>query len=280
VPGIHDVGHFYWSIILALIFLDLDGTVIGSNGVSDATWAAIEALQERCQMVVCTGRTRAGVAARIAERISETGPHIFENGGLVSPFGQPPWFQSQLDYRDLASLIAQSERVDATLEFYTAEGVFCSRDHPDCRLHAEVLDIPIEFVDLYQIAESIPVIRAHWIMRPEVVDDTLNVELVASELGVARSPVLPKNVFASITAKGTSKGSAARIVAEKLGVSLADAYAVGDSEGDRPILEVVGHARVMGDSPATLLSDFEAIGDVDNDGLADFLRTLKAESAP
>lgn len=257
-----------------LIFLDLDGTVIGANGVSERTWRALDTLKKDHHLVVCTGRTRAGVAARIAERMGPDGPHIFENGGLIGTVKSAPWFSSALDLNDLELLIQKSESVDATLEFYTAEGVFCSRDHEDCRVHAEVLDIEINFANLREIAQKIPVIRAHWIMRPEVVEQALDVQLSASELGVARSPVLPKNVFASITARGVSKGTAVGFVAGRLGFSVAEAFGVGDSEGDRPMLEVVGHPLVMGDAPQTLLSDFPSIGSVDADGLAIWLESL------
>lgn len=257
-----------------LIFLDLDGTVIGADGVTARTWKVLDSLKELHHLVVCTGRTRAGVAARIAERMGPKGPHVFENGGLIGTVNSTPWFSSALDLNDLELLIQKSENVDATLEFYTAEGVFCSRDHEDCRVHAEVLDIDIKFADLREIAGRIPVIRAHWIMRPEVVEQVLDVALCASELGVARSPVLPKNVFASITARGVSKGTAVKFVAERLGYSVKDAYGVGDSEGDRPMLDVVGHPLVMGDAPVTLLSDFPSIGSVDADGLAIWLESF------
>lgn len=257
-----------------IVFLDLDGTVIGSNGVSERTWSACEALRPTHHLVVCTGRTGSGVALEIAKRLAPEGVHIFENGGFICRATGDVLFESALDPQDIETMISHAEGVDATLEFYTAAGVFSNRQHPDCDEHARVLEIEVLAADLREVARNHRVIRAHWIMRPEGVDAALDFELQNSERGVASSPVLPLNVFASVTAKGVSKGSAAKWVAENLNVPLEKTWAVGDAESDRPVLEVVAHPRVMGDSPASLLRDFERLGMVDDNGLAAFLETL------
>ncbi len=257
-----------------LIFLDLDGTVIGPNGMTPAVGAAIDVARRAGFLLsVCTGRPRGGVAQEIARRMGE-GPHIFDNGAMVASADGKPQAVERLTPEDALRLARHSKTAAAVLEFYTPAGVFVSRDNADCQEHARVLQITVTEADLEVIAATHEVMRAHWIMRPENSAEALLLELDDVEVGLASSPVLVGYLFASVTRYGVSKGSAAARVADVHGRSLSDCWAVGDAEGDRPVLDVVGHPRVMGNSPASLLEDFMAIGDVEDDAVAQLLNSL------
>ena len=258
------------------VFLDLDGTLIGPSGwISDAVWSAIDAARDAgFKLAVCTGRPRGGVSQRAARRIDPDGPHIFENGALIAPADGDPWVAQSLDLSDLEILVRQTQHTDAVLEFYTPAGIFVSAYNEDCREHERVLEIAVHEADLSQVIREHQVVRAHWIMRPETVDRTLDLTLNASETGVASSPVLPQNIFASITRKGVSKGSAARWVAENAAIPVKDSAAIGDSTGDLPVLELVGRPFVMADSPPELTTRFEVVPDVTRDGAAVALKRL------
>jgi len=263
-----------------LIFLDLDGTIIGPNGMTPAVGAAIDAARRAGFLLsVCTGRPRGGVAQSIARRLGE-GPHIFENGAMVAPADGAPQAVERLTKADALRLARHSKTAQAVLEFYTPEGVFVSRNNADCQEHAQVLEIVAHEADLEAIATTHDVMRAHWIMRPENSAEALLLELDDVEVGLASSPVLLGYLFASVTRVGVSKGTAAARVAEFHGRSLVDCWAVGDAEGDRPVLDVVGHPRVMGNSPSSLLADFMSIGDVEDDAVAELLNSLVAHAEP
>ena len=251
-----------------ILFLDLDGTVIGSNGVSDAVWSSIARARIRgAQLAVCTGRPRGGVSQRIAQHMSPTGPHIFESGGMVAPATGDPLYTAPMHPGDLERLILHSESTPAVLELYTPNGVFVSTYNADCQEHERVLEIKVHEADLRQIANVETVVRAHWIMRPETVDQVLSLELPHSHKAVASSPVLPENVFCSVTAEGDDKGSAARWVADLLGIQVVDTWAVGDSIGDLPILQVVGTGLVMAEAPEALRQQFQVLPSVNEDGV-------------
>lgn len=254
------------------LFLDLDGTLVGSSGdVRDDVWEALEPLRGHVGISVCTGRTRAGVAQRIAARLDDVGLHIFENGGLIAPAAGEPLFVSELPAPDLARIIEASRRIDATVELYTADGIFVSRLSDDCRAHARALDIEIVEADLERVAREHAVIRAHWIMRENTVPAVLDIPLTDCELGLASSPVLPDLVFASVTRRGTSKGHAAAIVAEAADFQLADAVGIGDAIGDLPLLEAVGHPFIVENASLELIERYTALGHVDSDGIVPLL---------
>lgn len=254
------------------LFLDLDGTLIGSSGaVRDEVWAAVEPLRGHVRISACTGRPRAGIAQRVAERLDPRGLHIFENGGLIAAATGEPFLVSALPAEDLATIAQAAQCIDATVEFYTSDGVFVSRLDDDCRAHAEALEIDVEVADLAEVARNRTVIRAHWIMRERALQAVLAIPLSASEIGVASSPVMPDLIFGSVTRRGTSKGHAAEVVAQAMEFDLADAVGIGDAIGDLPLLEAVGHPFILENAHPDLLERFVALGHVDHEGIVPLL---------
>lgn len=260
------------------IFFDLDGTLIGSSGdVNTSVWDAIEPLRGRIGMSVCTGRPRAGIAQRVAERLDSAGLHIFENGGMIAAATGGPAHVSCLDEVDLNTIAAAAKWIDATVEFYTSAGVFVSRLDEDCREHSRAIELEVTEADLTEIIAEHDVIRAHWIMREHAVNNVLGVPLTNAEIGVASSPVLPGMIFGSVTKRGTSKGVAAGEVAHRVGTSLQDCVGIGDALGDIPLLDVVGHPYVVANAPPELLERFDVLGDVDEDGVEHLLHRIASE---
>lgn len=257
------------------IYFDLDGTLIGTSGdVKPSVWTLIDELRGRVGFAVCTGRTRAGVAQQIAQRLSPDGRHIFENGAMISRANGGEATAETLPVDDLRLLVGAAAKIDATVEFYTARGVFVSRLDDDCRAHADALRIaPVE-ADLAEVAHEGGVYRAHWIMRDHALPAVRALRFEAADIGFASSPVMPELTFASVTRAGVSKGSAARQHAAALGVDLADAAAIGDADSDVPLLEVVGHPFVTANAPAELRARFEVLGHVDDDGVEPLLQRL------
>lgn len=260
-----------------MLFLDLDGTLIGpERGVRTSVMSALEsARDDGLSMAVCTGRTSRGLAGRIGAQLAPDGPHIYESGAAIVTGAGEQLEAHSLRVADALALARHAAEVDAVIEFYTADGIFVSDLNRDCEEHADALDIEVEEADLREIARDIPVIRAHWIATPDTIDSALSLRLDGVHVAVASSPVLPRNVFASVTRDDVDKGTAARRVAEMWGIDLDACYAVGDSVGDLPILQVVGHPFVMGNAPAELRARFEALPSVDDDGVLRLLERLK-----
>ena len=258
---------------MTLVLLDIDGTLIGPDGdVSDAVWEAATALRdEGARLAVCTGRTHAGVALRIAERLDAEAPHIFHNGALVCTAGRRVLSSTPLSKVSLRHLVDHARKLGATLELYTTSTIFVDEITPECATHADVLDIaPVER-DLDEVIEVEEVIRAHWIVDRDTIDDALALELDDASVSTATSPALPDSVFASVTEKSTDKGTGAVFAARHLGVELEDVVGVGDSEGDIPLLEAVGHPFAMGDGHSALAERFRTLGSVESDGVLEAL---------
>lgn len=257
-----------------LVLLDIDGTLIGPGGdVSKTIWPVAERLRRRgARIAVCTGRTHAGVAMRIAERLDPGAPHVFHNGALVTTTHGEVLHTAPLGAETLVRLKDHARELDATIEFYTPDAIFVDAITPECRVHADVLEIePVER-DLDEVIGAEGVIRAHWIVDAESIDDAVALELPDAQVGVATSPALPDSVFASVTRADSDKGSGARFAAQYLGYDVAEAVAVGDSVGDIPLLEAVGYPFAMGDGHAEVIDGtYPLLGGIDEDGVIEAL---------
>ncbi len=258
---------------MSLVLLDIDGTLIGPTGrVDDAVWAAASrARGAGVRLAVCTGRTHAGVALEIAERLDADAPHIFHNGALVTTATGHILSSTPVRDQALRALIDHARRLDATLELYTTGEIYVDRITPECAHHAEVLEIEVFERDLDVVLEDEEVIRGHWILTDTPADEALAVDLPDCNASTATSPALPDYSFISVTHVDASKGSAAAFAADHLGVDLADVVGVGDSDSDVPMLERVGHPFAMGDSDPELLERFPNLDGVDAHGVIEAL---------
>src|SRR5690606_16104881 len=96
------------------------------------------------------------------------------------------------------------------------------------------------------------VVRAQWLIPLQRRSEVESLPLDGVQLSPATAPGMPGTLFVSITREGVSKGSAVRQLAEAMKVPLSSVLAIGDSEGDAPMLDLVGYPVVMGNAPESL----------------------------
>lgn len=269
--------------MLPLLILDLDGTIIGSSGqVLPCVWQGVDRLQKAgVKLAVCTGRPNAGVARTVAERLGPRNPHIFNNGSLVTYTGGDTLHVTALREASITEMVGFARDLGLVLEVYTPTAMYVERKTPMSEAHAKMIGVTAIVSDLLTVARNEPVVRAQWLLGKDersLVED-LPVEDV--ELSFATSPALPDMTFINVTRAGVSKGTAVAQLADAMRVPLSDIMAVGDSEGDLPMLEVVGHPVVMANAPEALRELFTTAGQVDDCGvLPAFEAALTLRPAP
>ncbi len=259
--------------MLPIVFLDLDGTLVGSSGqVKEPVWQALEKAKEAgIKLVICTGRPCAGIAKQIAMRLDENSPHIFQNGSLTCfPNGK---VVKALALQESVSkkIIDYSREHNLTLEVYTPNEVFVERKTHLSEAHAKMIGVVPIVRDLTEVAETEPVVRAQWVVPFEEADKVLDLKPEGLQVGKATSPALPNTYFISLTRAGVSKGSAVAALAKLFGIELIEAMAVGDSLGDKSMLEVVGHPIVMGGAVPELKNLYTSVSDVEENGVVEAL---------
>lgn len=256
--------------MLPLVIVDLDGTMIGKSGqVLPCVWQGVDRLLEAgVKLAVCTGRPGMGLALRIAERIGPRNPHIFNNGALVTYVDGDTQHVAALREADVRNLIRHARRLGFVLELYTPGGLYIERNNSWSEQHAALLGVNFTVRDLHEVLEDEPVVRAQWMLPAERRAEVEGLSSPDTELSYATSPAMPGIGFVSVTRQGTDKGSAVRHLAEAMRIPLEDIMAIGDSEGDVPMLDIVGHPVIMANASEAITGRFDAVaGDVENCGV-------------
>ncbi len=265
--------------MIRLVFIDADGTLVGSQGVPDCAWEAIEKAREKgLALALSTGRLARGKTLAYAKRLDPKGYHIFQSGAVVlDGRGEVAraWRLPQTPYHRAVDL---ARREAAALEAYAAGGGFyAERSSRLLDAHAELIGVEPELRNLHRVFFEAPVVRAQFVvetgrwpaLRPEVAG-------LGLDLHEATSPATPGIVYASLTAPGVGKLRAARYVAEQLGVDLArEAAAVGDGKNDLELLRAVRFGVAMGNAPEEVKAAADlVVPPADECGLAQALEAI------
>ncbi len=269
--------------MLPLVIVDLDGSMIGQSGqVLPCVWQGIDKLQAAgVKLAVCTGRPNSGLALKIAERIGPRNPHVFNSGALVTYVDGDTSLVAALREASVAELIRHARQLGYVLEIYTPNGMFIERNNAQSEQHAEMLGVKFQVRDLTEVIQDEPVVRAQWMLPVENRADVESIRIPEVEVSFATSPGMPGTAFISVTRAGTDKGSAVRHLCDTMRIPLQDVMAIGDSEGDVPMLDIVGHPVIMANATDELKSRFDAVaGDVENCGIvAAFEEALSTPAA-
>ncbi len=258
--------------MIPLVVLDLDGTVIGADAqVRNCVWEAVARGREAgMKLAICTGRPAFGVAQRIAERVGPDNPHVFQSGAHIGyPDGRTIEVTA-LSEEDILALVQVARDTGAVLELYTPSDLFVGKSTDLTERHAKLLSGASIVRDLEDVARHEPVVRAQWVAPFGEHEPLLAKTPDGVSTATATSPAMPGVAFVNLTRAGTSKASAVKLIAKHLRVPLKDIMAVGDSENDVPMLDVVGHPRVMANgSPAVLARYQHVVASVEECGAAE-----------
>ena len=258
------------------IIVDLDGTLVGSEGlIADCVWQAIEKAQAKgIHFHISTGRPGFGAAKKIATRLNENSPHVFQHGAEISyPSGKMLKVFSLPEARALEILEKSRER-NIMLEIYSTTNLFIEDKGDIIKTHAKSLGIPAITRDLEEVIKNEPVLRAQYILGKENMDvlEQLTNDDVVQGFGLAGLAKLNKYQFVSFTKSGVDKGLGVKTLAEELRFSLENTMAIGDSTGDVSMLDVVAYPVIMGNAPEELKEKYEQVaGHVDKCGIVEVI---------
>jgi len=245
--------------MVRLVFIDVDGTLHGPQGVPDCAWeAARRARQAGLRLSLATGRPSAGVSLEYARRLDPESPHVFHQGAAVVSADGRALYASPLPRDAFHRLVDLSRASALPLEAYTAEGGFYSESRSrDIDAHGRLLQVNIERRDLQAVWQLGTVIRLQWVVRESA--EWLRVRRLIDEDYAGRlswhlgtSPATPGVLYASLLDSHAGKLAAARWVAERLGADFAEVAMIGDGENDLELLRQAGVGVAMGNAPDTV----------------------------
>lgn len=261
-----------------LIFSDIDGTLITSQGTVSAT--TIEAIRKQ----IIAGNLFIPVSARlpkgimnVVDKITNFCPLVAYNGALVlDEMGRPlnsEFFEASLALK----LIEEIEALDTSelaWNVYSGYNWFSSLNKsPLVSKEEETVGVKSLSVSTGHIKELEGVHKMLIIGKPALID----------KLIYSLTPKFPSLDFVKsaphlleIVLKGVNKGKAIDIILDNFAVDKANTWAFGDSYNDESMFNSVGHPILMGNAPKDLKKHLSIPITLDNDhdGIATVLNKI------
>lgn len=265
--------------MIQLIFLDVDGTLVGSTGdVHPRVWAAVEAAQRaRIRLAISSGRPGFGITRDMAQRLDPDGWHVFQNGASVVHLDSGASRSTALPPDAVSDLVARARAANRLIELYTDQDYAFDGPPRRAREHAELLGLPFHARPLEKLHGV--VVRAQWLLGHDEAEAALAEVNQSLEISGSTSPAMPDTRFLNFTAPRVSKASAVRVVAEALQIDLQDVMFVGDGWNDAEAMRLVGWPIAMANAEEAALEVARVtVGHVDEGAAADAISLALAGS--
>jgi len=270
-----------------LLALDMDGTLLDTQGhITEASREAIRAAQKAgVEVVLATGRDYNGI---LWEELGDVKiDYVVTNNGSAV-------YRVQ-DRACLFEKCLDNAQMVPVFEYLLQKGVYIDvfidgRDYAPCETLAlaEKLDLP-EYVIRVLLANRTPVehlveqLKADALHLQKV---TLNFwkepdgtyhsrDEVKTYLKQVPGIVLVDGGFANLefTAEGINKATGLEFLAKRLGISMAQTMAIGDSENDAEMLRAAGLGVAMGNAYPQVKALADVVtADNESDGVAQAMR--------
>lgn len=255
----------------AILFFDIDGTIVSEDGNRFIPQSAKDALKKARDnghiIMVNTGRTILIIEDSIKQLgfsgyICGCGTNIILNDKVL------------LRNKNDKELCVNTMKL---LEELKIPAIFESAEHMAYNASLEINDELGNMLKYFK-TKSFDVIESHdkrfyfdkffcWAHDDESFD--LFERELSKDFQIIRRGDSPKIRRCEIVPHGFSKATGMQFMLDKLGIDHKNSYAFGDSTNDLPMLEFACHSAAMGGCPEVLKSKVEFVTDgLYNDGLA------------
>ena len=240
---------------IRLIALDIDGTIIGDDGIiGPRTRAAIaEALRRDVAVSLVTGRMVSS-AMRFARELGLSDPVVGYQGGLIR--AMPPPDSERLG-RLLVHTAIGADTARRIITWTREHGLdphinhlerFILRDDdPNADDYSAFMGARAELVPDLVEAIRHPVTKVLAVGEPPMPVEMAR--LARADFAGAADVTISHPKFLEFVAPGVSKGRAVRFLARRRRVPLGAVLAIGDQWNDLEMLMTVGHGTAMPSAP-------------------------------
>lgn len=236
-----------------LLVVDIDGTLLGKEGIiSDEDKAALAAAKQAgVKVCLSTGRAIQG-CQWIVDELSLDGYHIFFDGALVSGPNDELYVEP-LVMGVVKEVVDFVRKNDIYLELYSATDYFVEWENWATEIHRSYFKLEPMVVDFAKLRGGEKFVKGGLITRDD--EEKAKAQSFRNRFdrslrfSAARSPAYPGVEFINLLAPDVSKGKALTALAAHLDVPLSEVMAIGDGTNDISLLSIAGLAVAMGNAP-------------------------------
>jgi Cof subfamily protein (haloacid dehalogenase superfamily) len=233
---------------IQLIALDLDGTLLDSNGrISPQNESAIKkALRQGIQVIIATGKTRWSAEAAIAQ-LGLQSPGVFTQGLTIYDADGALLHETTVPQETAVSILTYLEAQQIHHLAYCSDQLRTPYHHAySVLLHTKYHE-PLPIV-VGPLSEALP----HFHINKLLISDEANNDATRAELarlfGAQATVTQAVQEYIEVLPLGTSKGRGLRWLLNELGVAETAVLAVGDGENDIEMLQLAGVGVAMGNA--------------------------------
>lgn len=259
-----------------LIVLDVDGTLINSNGVitERTKKALIEAQKQGHKVVISSGRSPRGVMNFAKELKMDVYESYIANynGAVVTDMKtmQEP-INHKLTVNEVRDILQFADGLDIDYLIYYKDKVYVnSKD--TIKLSEVTSKNQVEAVIIEDLSTSIDFEPNNILFSQDPSKIKEPSDILIEKYGNMYTTIFSESYFFEIMPKDVSKGSALLEIASYLGIAHEDTYAFGDNYNDLSMIEAAGNGVAMGNAVEDLKNKAKYITKSNNeDGIAIFI---------
>jgi len=236
-----------------VIFMDIDGTLMGRGGVSRRVIDAIQRARAQGHLFfICTGRSLGNMPAELR--------NAGYLDGYVMGCGTHCVFGNETVYHDRIS----PELALKLAKFSLEQGKECWYEGENRMLATfsshETIAHFNSYEEFAEILKSEPITKMT-ILGPHCEE--------YDEIFAEWFDIYGMGTYSDVILRGVTKATGMQHVLDHLGIAREDCIGVGDSANDLPMIEFAGLGVAMGNAPEDVKAKADAVTEsVENDGVA------------
>ncbi len=266
------------EVIYSLAAIDLDETLLGPDHlISSRNALAVRELAARgVACVIASGRMHEATT-RFAEQLGLDAPIISYNGAMVKhPRTGEVWQHLRAPAGPASEIVRFCAENGHHLNYYLDDHLYVACKTAWAEFYLKQTASPMEIVgDLTRFAGSDPT-KMILIDTPKTIDRLLVRfrELFGESLYITKT----NSEYLEFMNPHANKGSALKLVADRLGVKREATLAFGDGDNDLPMIEWAGMGVAMGTAKPHVRAMADCVAPpYDEDGLGIFIEQLLCE---
>lgn len=252
-----------------MIVTDLDDTLLNSDKkISAIDLEAIKEAEKRgIKFVLCSGRPTFAMRdlAKEIEAEKYESYILSFNGSIITDCKtNENIFEASLEKEDLHLMYDLSKKHKTHILTYIDDEIVSETDSEYIDVEVDLTKMPHKKSKSFKECVNKNAVKCMLLEEPTYLKEVE--KKLKEEYGDKYSIAISKPFFLEVTKLGVNKGIAIKKLAEKLGISLDEVIAVGDSFNDLPMLEVAGLSVAVENAHPEIKNKVDFITKSNNDG--------------